>query len=350
MKTIVPDVLVLTSADDATTDYLVPHLERSTLSWFRWDPGTVPSLSTAGAHLRAGTWGDFEVNVSPTTRIRLSEVAVVWLRRPTPTHARGFFPTDEMKEFIEAECGWFFRGLWASLDAAWVNHPDSGRVASYKPVQLALAARLGFSVPRTYIGNDPCQVGQLWEECKGRMIVKPFHQTLVRAGESDDRMLYTSPISAVDITQRDAIRACPSIWQEYVPKRLELRITVVGDQLFTAAIDSQASERTRHDWRDYDHEKVKYRPYSLPHEISEKCFRLLSDLNLHYGALDVVLTPDDRYVFLEINPFGQWAWIQELCHMPIAEAHCQLFSVLRQRRRPGPETDIRLGVSAASHQ
>jgi glutathione synthase/RimK-type ligase-like ATP-grasp enzyme len=62
----------------------------------------------------------------------------------------------------------------------------------------------------------------------------------------------------------------------------------------------------------------------LPPEIQDKCVRLVEQLELSYGAIDMVLTPEGRYVFLEINPNGQYLWIEEQTGMPISAALCDL--------------------------
>ncbi len=107
--------------------------------------------------------------------------------------------------------------------------------------------------------------------------------------------------------------------QEYVPKDVELRVTIVGRKVFACAIHSQDSELTKHDWRKYDFGNVRHELCTLPGEVEQNLIALLRFWNLSYGAIDLVRTPDGRYVFLEINPNGQWGWIEELTGAPIAE-------------------------------
>jgi glutathione synthase/RimK-type ligase-like ATP-grasp enzyme len=328
MRVIAPDVLILTADDDETTDYLIPRLERERLRWIRWDPGYVPTRAAIGMEFSGRNWQHFEITTNPNTRIRLDDVGVIWFRRPSPGHAPTSCPTQDVEDFINTECGWFFRGLWANISAAWVNHPDRGQLASYKPSQLALASQLGFRVPRTYVGNSPERVQKLWDACDGQLIVKSFHQTFVGLNVDDKRALFASMVTADDIKEKEAISACPSIWQEYIPKNIEIRVTVVGHRVLSAEIHSQKSELTRHDWRNYDFANVPHYKHLLPDEIQQLCLTLVQKLGLYFGAIDLVLTPTGEYVFLEINPFGQWAWIEDLCGLPIAEAHCELFSNL----------------------
>jgi glutathione synthase/RimK-type ligase-like ATP-grasp enzyme len=114
------------------------------------------------------------------------------------------------------------------------------------------------------------------------------------------------------------------IFQAYVPKRFELRVTVIGNQVFAAEIHSQLTNHTRYDWRRYDLSRTPHLRHELPPEIQDKCVRLVEQLELSYGAIDMVLTPEGRYVFLEINPNGQYLWIEEQTGLPISAALCDL--------------------------
>src|SRR5207249_3343457 len=98
----------------------------------------------------------------------------------------------------------------------------------------------------------------------------------------------------------------PSIFQEYIEKEYELRITVVGEKVFAAKVDSQKQDETKIDWRKH---KTLFQQYSLPKEISDKCVELTQKLNLSFGAIDIIRNKEGQYTFLEINPNGQWAWL-----------------------------------------
>jgi glutathione synthase/RimK-type ligase-like ATP-grasp enzyme len=136
-----------------------------------------------------------------------------------------------------------------------------------------------------------------------------------------------------DLKDLHTLRWSPVILQEYVPKHVELRVTVVGSEIFPAEIESQASSRSRDDWRRYDLARTPYRRHTLPADVAERLHAVVRAFGLCYGAIDLVLTPDGRYVFLEINGNGQWLWIEELTQMPIADA---IASLLARRREATP--------------
>lgn len=94
-----------------------------------------------------------------------------------------------------------------------------------------------------------------------------------------------------------------------LPKKVELRITVVGDHVFPAAISYAHAERAAVDWRTA-YQDLRYGIHQLPQGIHYKCLALVHKLGLSFAAFDMIVTPDDRYVFLELNPNGQWQWIE----------------------------------------
>jgi glutathione synthase/RimK-type ligase-like ATP-grasp enzyme len=126
------------------------------------------------------------------------------------------------------------------------------------------------------------------------------------------------------VAYAEAIRFGPVIVQEYVAKRVELRVTVVGRAVFAAEIHSQESNHARFDWRRYDLGSTRHEVHRLPAVVADRCVEIVGRLGLRYGAIDLILTPDGRYVFLEVNPTGQWLWIEKATGLPIGDALCDL--------------------------
>ena len=138
--------------------------------------------------------------------------------------------------------------------------------------------------------------------------------------DGEDRHLFTASVPRRRLTGRHRLRYGPAILQPNLPKAYELRVTVVGERVFAARIDSQASRLTALDWRHYEDPKVGYAAYDLPRDVADRCVRLVAGLGLSFGALDFIVTPDGRHVFLELNVNGQWAFVEMLTGMPIGDA------------------------------
>ncbi|HEX5597217.1 MAG TPA: hypothetical protein VFX61_14560 [Micromonosporaceae bacterium] len=307
-------ILILTQADDVHADAVEAELGRRNARWLRFDPALVPTKASMALRIIDG-------RVRRTLhhdgrQVNLDEVSAVWFRRPgrpvPPAHLGG-----HVADFVADESATFVGDAWETLDALAVPAPRPVvQRAQYKLRQLQLAGQLGFELPETVAGNDPDAVLDLFNAHGGHLISKQVG--LTRLG--DGLVRYTEPVRRRDLVHIDGIRQCPLIIQSYVPKRLELRVTVVGERVYAAAIDSQRANHTRHDWRRYDDKNTRMRPWNLPEDVADRCVRLTRQLGLCYGAIDLVLTPDDRYVFLEINPSGQYLWVEDATGLPITAA------------------------------
>ena len=114
----------------------------------------------------------------------------------------------------------------------------------------------------------------------------------------------------------------PTYFQNEINKIADIRITVVGNDIFPVQITFDNSKTP--DWRRMECE-VAYNEFDLPDELKEKCIRLVSELGLNFGAIDMARTTDGDYYFFEINPTGEWAWIEHKLGLPIRESLIKTF-------------------------
>ena len=121
-------------------------------------------------------------------------------------------------------------------------------------------------------------------------------------------------------------KLCPCIFQATIPKKLELRITVMGDTVFAAAMDTQRVPRAKNDWRRATDQEFPCTPYKLPEEISLKSTAIAKAFNLQFASMDAILTPEGKYVFLDLNPNGQWLWVEFKTGMPMALRFARLLA------------------------
>ncbi|GAA3094400.1 MvdC/MvdD family ATP grasp protein [Streptosporangium carneum] len=311
-------ILILSEPGDDTVRYVLPYLERRGVAVLWWDPATFPANSTATVHFSAD--GRRKLLRVDDDLHDLGEVTAVWERRPGKPVIPSEVTDPTHRQHAAWTCGDFVMGMIESLRARRLPGPRGAvQLADNKLVNLARAADLGFVVPETTVTNDPAELVPAWERARGRLIGKtalPYGFQL----DGEDHGLFTSPIHRRHLAGRQRLRYEPMILQPNVDKAVELRVTVVGDRVFAAEIDSQASRTTSQDWRHYDDQTVRYATHDMPVAEQARCLELVRSFGLNYGALDFIVTPDGRYVFLEINPNGQWGWIEELTGLHIAEA------------------------------
>lgn len=264
-------------------------------------------------------------------KIRSSEIKSVWYRRPSsPDASLSKNVSQPYHGFVEDEVKKFLWSLWTSTNdknILWVNHPLALKLLEYnKLYQLQVANEVGLDVPETIVTMYQDKALRFFDMCDGQLVMK-----LLGGGgnlkneEGKDLVVYTSRVFREHIIERgEGMKQAPVMFQRYIPKKIELRVTIVGEKVFTCAIDSQVSSRTKDDWRRYDFERVGHNPYGLPKDVEEKLLRLMWMLKINFGAIDMIVTPKDKYVFLEVNPSGQWGWIEALTGMPISEALADL--------------------------
>jgi hypothetical protein len=316
-------ILILSNLDDKHADDLAAKLRSRGAEFIRFDPARFPAhaelslvFSTTGALQRRLRVGEETID--------LDSVRAVWYRRPGEPVPDARLEEGPSRRFVAEESKRFVHDVWHTLDCFWLpaQRPVIHRAGS-KAWQLQIAGELGFVLPPTLFTNSPSDFLEFYLQHNGNIISKLAETSLADVlGEMGWR--YTEVVSKRDVAHARAIRYCPIIFQEYVPKCSELRITVVGREIFAAEIHSQESNHTRHDWRHYDHHTTRYSIHDLPQDVERRCIQLVERLGLCFGAIDMVVTPDGHYVFLEVNPNGQYLWIEMATGLPISDAICDL--------------------------
>lgn len=246
--------------------------------------------------------------------IRAAEVAAVWWRRTRPfvTHP-GLSAGDAafaVRQTYEA-----MQGFWASLPARWVNHPWRNEIASHKAHQLPVAERCGLRLPRTLITNDVARAEAFVAAARGAPVIhKALHATPVDWHP-------TRLLTDADRADLSAVRLAPVILQEYVDG-VDLRVYAVGDRFFAAEIDARATASPE-DFRPAFAD-ARVAPCALPPHVEAGLRRLMAELGIVYGAIDVRRRGDGEHFFLEVNPSGLWLFVEERTGLPISAAIADL--------------------------
>ena len=309
-------VLVLTQQLDFHADLVIHELNRRGVNLVRFDTSDFPQRSTLIARSRSGSW-DGTIALQDRS-IHFDQLSSIWYRRPTPFELDPTL-TPAGQQFASAEARMAIGGILRSIDCLWVNHPEKMVTADYKPFQLKVAGDCGLEIPASLITNDPDAVIGFFEHCHGQMIYKTLSGGMIVSESGDVVSIYTSRVTLDDLlNESQRVRHTACLFQELVPKKLELRITVIGNHVFPAEIYFQHAEQAAVDWRTA-YQDLRYEIHQLPEDIHNKCLALVQKLGLSFAAIDMIVTPDGRYVFLELNSNGQWGWIQNATGLPICE-------------------------------
>ncbi len=305
-------ILIVTRKDDVHADLVARHLLSAKIPFFRLNTECADEYRFAiGVES-----GQIENRVSGLS-LDLLNVTSVWLRR------RSFIGSipENLKSFVEAEWAGLYRDIWLLLeDRFWMSWPFAIELAKNKINQIRLAKKIGFDIPPTCFTNS-IEEAVAFQREMGVCVYKPNDGG---AFDSNGNLaVYTSIIDknlTASPEMDEMLKICPGIFQPYLDKKFELRINVVKDRVFATRIDSQASDRTKIDWRRYSFSETLHSQFALSSELEDMCRRIVSCLNLSFGAIDMVVTPEEKFYFLEINPNGQWAWIEALTGQNISGA------------------------------
>lgn len=317
-------VLVVTNRFDSHVDYMIDKFNQHGVEFIRFNTDDYPLIDQVEINLGLGGFSPSLVVYG--REVIPSQITSVWLRRPMKFRVSSELTDPQVREYAQDECKAFIDGLWLALsDLKWVSPIDNIRRWQHKIPQLRLAQDMGFTIPQSLITTSPDSFMQFWNECHGQVIFKALGTNMIKQPDGMMRTAYTNKLDVSFLENLDAIKLAPCLFQEYVSKKLELRVTVVDTQVFVCEIHSQQSDKTMIDWRHYDIENTPHLPGKLPEKLERLCVDLVAHMGLRYGAIDMIVTPDDEYVFVEINPNGQWLWLEQLTGLPIGDA---LFDLL----------------------
>jgi hypothetical protein len=315
-------IIIVTNRQDLTADFLILELRGRRADYVRFNTEDFPQ------HVQV-VWridgASLDGHLSfPKARVGFRDIRSVWYRRPVPPTLSPEITDPVTQEFALTESKAALDGVWRTLDCFWVSHPDKLKEAEIKLYQLKMAAQIGFRVWPTLVTNSPEMAAAFYQDQTEKVVYKPLQRgRLVR--DEVVSLIYTNPVGPSQAESLRQAAYAPTLLQRYVPKRVEIRVTVIGHKVFSVEIHSQDFADTQHDWRRGDTTRLHHKLHPLSPEIESMCVTLVRMLGLAFGAIDLVLTPEGEYVFLEINPNGQWAWIQQLCpEIPLRETLADL--------------------------
>jgi glutathione synthase/RimK-type ligase-like ATP-grasp enzyme len=297
-------ILIITFKEDYTADFIINRLNKDGIAYRRLNCEEILT-------------SNYQIEFSGGTSYTLlgeQNFDAVWFRR-TRLPDLPDMPVAE-KNFLLGEIEAFIQNLLCIIEAKWLSEPFYVYRAENKFLQLKEAIRLGFTVPDTLVTGSKTELRAFYEKHNGNIIIKPVAYARINYAE-EPQFIFTSAVTPSIMDNLHNHDLTPCIFQENIPKEYELRVTVVGGLIFSAAVYSQEDEKTQTDWR---RKKLEFHPVTLPDDVAQKCIRLVRDMNLRFGAIDLIKDTNDNYVFLEINPNGQWAWIETQTGLPIAEA------------------------------
>jgi glutathione synthase/RimK-type ligase-like ATP-grasp enzyme len=310
--------VVITSSPDPHVEMVQKHLDEE---FTIFDPMSLMLGDSLSYELAEG---QFMVR---TTDNDLSSCSLIWYRKPTLPAGQELPVLPRFRPFTLSAYTNTVKAMYSLLaEKVWVSDVWAILRANSKPLQLELASRVGFNVPRTLITSSKDVAARFIREV-GRVITKPMGTEHIEF-RGQAFAVYTTTISALDDFSLEGLHIAPAIFQQAIEPALHLRVTIMGNQAWTCSIKWEYETEENIDWRMGIAGGLIYQSYNLPPALVEKCVEINKLLGTKFGAFDLILDKQGQYWFIEVNPNGQWGFVEEETGLPLSKAMATYFRQL----------------------
>lgn len=287
-------ILIITSSFDKTVDYIVEKYNQTAL-FFRFNVDCFDCynivICNSGWEISCKQW-----------KIQKNELYSIYYRKPVLPRLEGFYP--RYRAMIAKDILSIVNGIADAFEGKVLTKPFSLRRAENKVCQLLYASEHSFLIPDSCIGNDMSYVAQI----DGEKIIKPIAVGKVVHEKNIEiyPTMFFRPIN-------ESVAQTPIYIQKYICKKYEARLTFINGKMFAVRIDSE----DKVDWR-RNYAGNKYCEIEVPQNIIRNCINMMSDFDIIFGAFDFIINNRDEWIFLEVNPNGQWLWLECALEIPIS--------------------------------
>jgi len=314
-----PRILILSLPEDVHALSVAWILRQNGIACDIWYQSDYPAYARLSLRLAPG--GSVSTSIDAKSEI---PIRTVWSRRFGRLHL-GDHVSPEDREIATRECGHFLNAMryCVGADAFWINPYRVEFFATSKAVQLRLADHCGLRVPDTLMANDIDAIRAFLRQ-HGSVIYKPYFPP---QWQDEQRCLYgfARVLSEALLDDPQAVQFCPGIYQPQIPKAYEARVTVMGREVLACRIDATTESGEIDDWRTahIGNKPFRVAPIALPESVRNSCFALMRALGIVFGCFDFTVDHDGKWYFLEVNPMGQFLWVEHECpEIPMLEAFC----------------------------
>jgi glutathione synthase/RimK-type ligase-like ATP-grasp enzyme len=318
-------LLVIGTSVDSHIDAVVAHLP-STMDVVRLNVDCFPAAAQMSWSLRNNGQQSLYIEGMSDD---LAKADVVWFRRQGKHMLNPRIRNAAHRSFAHNETEAFIQSLDSMFpQARWLNRYHAVKRATSKPLQLLTAQACGLTVPSTCVTNSPSEAAAFL-----RVSPDAVYKTLSSPSVSyatHRSLIFTRRLSVADYPLLEDVKHAPCQLQEYINKDYELRITYTGETFYAVKIYSQDTTRGQVDWRAAGLGELRYETTVIPSWVADALRKLLDTLELQYAAIDMIVTTDGRYVFLEANPHGAWLWLERAVNVPIAAGIARTITLMHK--------------------
>ena len=290
-----PKILLISNRYDFSTDFIAIELKKQNIDFIRINRDELKDYTIKFDPIQPELIGEYE---GYSFTISTKYLKSIYYR--APTFLRDIFQEGltEEEQLIRTQWTAFVRSLCVFENIKWLNNPTDIYKAEIKPYQLYLAKKLGIKIPKTIISNKTIDIG--FEN----QAIKSIDTAIVSKGD-EEGFVYTEIYKKENL--KEETYSSPFFIQQGLVPKIDIRVTVIENNVIAIKITSD--KNIDEDWRRYKNE-LKYTIFELPKKINDFCLNYVKKLNLNFGAIDLIFH-NNEYYFIEINPTGEWSWLQQ---------------------------------------
>lgn len=304
-------ILIIThTADNFSIEKVTEYIKENNCEVIRFDVDLYPLQNKLSTVFQDGKW--ITLLETSEKKYRLDDISAFWYRR---AYNIGKGLKDEIDaKFLGAAMGEIRNtlfGFFESVDVYSLGKPSVYRRLDSKEEQLKIAHKIGLLIPETCLTNNPAEAKQFI--LKHKNVVAKMQTGFAIYEDGVESVVFTNVVSEDKLEELDSLLYCPMQFQKMIQKKKELRVTIVGRDVYAFEVDSQQFEDAKVDWRkDGVNLLDKWTQTQLPPDVEEKLLELLDVYHVDYGAIDIIVSPEDEYYFIEINAAGEFFWLDKL--------------------------------------
>jgi glutathione synthase/RimK-type ligase-like ATP-grasp enzyme len=312
-----PKILILTNKSDMESDLIGLNLLKNGIEYNKIIEEDIPLNSKCEFHIN--TKQQFYIQ-SGDQRIDLKKIQLVLFRYfdlRFLSYLSGVYQIFYSQQWYQT-----FLNLKNCLKCTWINDPEKTMQSENRLLQLTLAKKVGFKIPKTLITNDPVVAKNFFIKNSQSVIIKVLHHHRIDIGYNSFNF-FTKEMNKEVLDKIDDLVLSPIIFQTKIKKLFEIRVTIIGDKIFACKLE--ADREVYSDIHKINEKDMKFNEIELDDKVSKKCLKLMKKLGLKISSIDLIIDKESREVyFLEINPICDWLWIENKTQMPITNTVCNL--------------------------
>lgn len=301
-------ILIISSEYDVTSNLVISWLSKFNTKYFRFNSEQVSSLNS----LYLGN----QTSHLKVNEIDFEEISVVWHRRGRLRLISSELNSlGNITHYLKKEEDALIKSIEKYLNYSG-NYIGSylKEVENYKISHLIFAKKAGLLIPETLVTTKKKELLDFYYLNK-KIITKDIRYPIqISLPDGNLSSVGTFLLSKKIICQKSDVFA-PVLVQKYIEKQFEIRYFFYDKLRYAMAIFSQNDDKTTIDYRNYNKE-VPNRcvPFKMPDIIIEKLAQFIRLADLRTGSIDLIYTKSEEFIFLEVNPMGQFDWLSKNCN------------------------------------